>query len=332
MGVTSNAASVKRILRELRELATTSNPDIAAVACEDELFEWVFAIRGAWGSEFEGGVYIGRIHMPAEYPFKPPGFTMLTPSGRFEINTKICLSISSYHPESWQPSWSVESALVALIAFMQTEGGGAIGSMDCPKEDRRAMAAESRVRPPRVGCAVKQALVDSLHAKLMGLEEESRKLVRGGASEAGVEDEGVVAEDVGEWKAMEPAGESGPDLETDSRPQQQQQQQQQEELQQQQRHPKPPAGVDDDEARASTSAARTEPPLNEERATTTDTTITTKTTTILMTSAITILVLWHLAMRVYTRRTAQSQLDAGLSYSWTSPDIIPEYIDENREL
>ena len=38
MGGTSNASSVKRILRELRELATTSNPDIAAVACEDELF------------------------------------------------------------------------------------------------------------------------------------------------------------------------------------------------------------------------------------------------------------------------------------------------------
>ena len=56
MGGTSNASSVKRILRELRELATTSNPDIAAVACEDELFEWVFAIRGAWGAEFEGGV------------------------------------------------------------------------------------------------------------------------------------------------------------------------------------------------------------------------------------------------------------------------------------
>ena len=67
----------------------------------------------------QGGIYHGRILMPAEYPFKPPAFMMLTPSGRFETGIKICLSISSHHPESWQPSWSVRSALVALIAFMQ---------------------------------------------------------------------------------------------------------------------------------------------------------------------------------------------------------------------
>jgi hypothetical protein len=26
---------------------------------------------------------------------------MLTPSGRFETNKKICLSISSFHPKNW---------------------------------------------------------------------------------------------------------------------------------------------------------------------------------------------------------------------------------------
>ncbi|KAG9450582.1 hypothetical protein H6P81_010547 [Aristolochia fimbriata] len=28
------------------------------------------------------------------------------PNGRFETQTKICLSISNHHPEHWQPSWS----------------------------------------------------------------------------------------------------------------------------------------------------------------------------------------------------------------------------------
>lgn len=31
-----------------------------------------FTIRGADGTDFEGGVYHGRILLPPEYPFKPP--------------------------------------------------------------------------------------------------------------------------------------------------------------------------------------------------------------------------------------------------------------------
>lgn len=67
--------------------------------------------------------------MPPDYPFKPPAFMLLTPNGRFETGTKICLSISSHHPEHWQPSWSVRTALTALIAFFPSPGGGALGSL-----------------------------------------------------------------------------------------------------------------------------------------------------------------------------------------------------------
>lgn len=54
---------------------------------------------------------------------------MISASGRFETGVKICLSMSSHHPEHWQPSWSVRVALVALIAFLPTSGQGAIGSL-----------------------------------------------------------------------------------------------------------------------------------------------------------------------------------------------------------
>lgn len=55
---------------------------------------------------------------------------MLTPSGRFEVNKKICLSISSFHPETWQPSWGIRTALLAIMAFFETEPKGAVGSLD----------------------------------------------------------------------------------------------------------------------------------------------------------------------------------------------------------
>ena len=54
---------------------------------------------------YAGGCYHGKITFPEQYPFKPPSIRMLTPSGRFQVNTRLCLSMSDFHPETWQPSW-----------------------------------------------------------------------------------------------------------------------------------------------------------------------------------------------------------------------------------
>jgi hypothetical protein len=67
----------------------------------------------------------------------------LQPNGRFEVGKKICLTISAHHPESWQPSWSVRTALVALIGFFPTEGQGAIGALDYPDKERIKLARAS---------------------------------------------------------------------------------------------------------------------------------------------------------------------------------------------
>ena len=141
--------SVKRILREMAEMAV-GDPSFLAEPLEGNIFEWIFAVRGPPETEFEGGVYMGRILLPQEYPFKPPAFLLLTPSGRFELNTKICLSISNHHPEHWQPSWSIRTALIALIAFFPSKPDGALGSLDLSKDERRRLAALSRQAPPNV--------------------------------------------------------------------------------------------------------------------------------------------------------------------------------------
>ena len=129
---------------DIRELALDPSDQYYAAPLENDMFEWHFTIRGAEGTDFEGGIYHGRILLPAEYPYKPPHIVFLTPSGRFETNTKVCLSFSAFHPELWQPAWGIRLILEALISFLPTPGDGAIGALDYKPEERRRLAKKSQ--------------------------------------------------------------------------------------------------------------------------------------------------------------------------------------------
>ena len=75
-------------------------------------------MRGPEGTPYAGGLYHGMLRFPAEYPFRPPSIYMITPNGRFKPNTRLCLSISDFHPDTWNPSWSVSTILTGLLSFM----------------------------------------------------------------------------------------------------------------------------------------------------------------------------------------------------------------------
>jgi ubiquitin-protein ligase len=51
---------------------------VLIIFVQDNLFEWHFTVRGPPDSDFDGGVYHGRIVLPPEYPMKPPSIILLT--------------------------------------------------------------------------------------------------------------------------------------------------------------------------------------------------------------------------------------------------------------
>lgn len=73
-----NNPAIKRILADVRELGKHPSSRYSAAPLEDNFFEWHFTIRGPAGTDFAGGMYHGRILLPAEYPFKPPNIIFLT--------------------------------------------------------------------------------------------------------------------------------------------------------------------------------------------------------------------------------------------------------------
>lgn len=107
------------------------------------LLRWHFSVMGSPNSEYDGGIYHGRVLLPKDYPGSPPRVQLLTPSGRFIPGHDICLSASNYHPESWTPKWTVLSLVDALRLHMLTQANE-IGGMTATPSERRRLAKISR--------------------------------------------------------------------------------------------------------------------------------------------------------------------------------------------
>ena len=68
---------------------------------------------------------------------------MFTPSGRFRPGMRLCLSISDYHPKTWNPAWSVSTILTGLLSFMVGDESTA-GSVASTEASRRQYAKQSK--------------------------------------------------------------------------------------------------------------------------------------------------------------------------------------------
>ena len=105
-------------------------------------------LEGPPGTPYEGGLYLGRLQFTESYPYKPPAVYMCTPQGRFKCDVKLCLSMSDFHPESWNPLWSVGSVLTGLLSFM-LGNEDTVGSISTPEDEKRALARASHTHNRR---------------------------------------------------------------------------------------------------------------------------------------------------------------------------------------
>lgn len=122
----ASAMATKRLRKEYLALQRNPVEHITAVPLESNILEWHYVIQGTGGTAYAGGFYHGYLKFPPEYPMKPPSVLMCTPNGRFKTNQRLCLSMSDFHPETWNPMWSVSSILTGLYSFMVRTPEGAV--------------------------------------------------------------------------------------------------------------------------------------------------------------------------------------------------------------
>lgn len=122
---------------------------IAAHPLENDMFKWIYCIKGVAGTPYEGGEYMGMLTFPGDFPALAPSVHMNTPNGRFIPEAKLCIDgITGFHDGSWPGSMSIPSLLLALQSFMldEHEGGAnqAVGYMHASDEVRRQYAKGSK--------------------------------------------------------------------------------------------------------------------------------------------------------------------------------------------
>eukprot|EP00555_Chaetoceros_dichaeta_P014576 CAMPEP_0198271018 /NCGR_PEP_ID=MMETSP1447-20131203/47473_1 /TAXON_ID=420782 /ORGANISM="Chaetoceros dichaeta, Strain CCMP1751" /LENGTH=450 /DNA_ID=CAMNT_0043963389 /DNA_START=12 /DNA_END=1364 /DNA_ORIENTATION=- len=116
-------AAIRRLKKEYANLQKEPTPGAHVQPLETNFLHAHFILLGEvfYDTPYEGGVYHGVLKFPSNYPLKPPTVIMRTPSARFQPDQKICFSMSDFHPELWNPMWSIRSILTGLISFMNSE-------------------------------------------------------------------------------------------------------------------------------------------------------------------------------------------------------------------
>ncbi|KAK3991562.1 ubiquitin-conjugating enzyme E2 6 [Cladorrhinum sp. PSN332] len=136
-------AAHKRLTREYKSISENPPPYIQAHPSETNILEWHYIITGPEATPYHGGQYWGTLIFPPNYPFAPPAIRMHTPSGRFQPSSRLCLSISDFHPRSFNPAWEVSTILIGLLSFMTSEEM-TTGSVSASETERKYLAARSR--------------------------------------------------------------------------------------------------------------------------------------------------------------------------------------------
>lgn len=140
---TLNVICRKRLMGDLKLIRKDPHKYIDVSPDEKDLLTWYFLVKGPEFSEYKGGYYIGKVMHNESYPFKSPDFMMLTPSGRFTVGTKICLSNSSYHSDEWSAMWNIHAILTGFLSIFLDDKEHGISHIHSTKYERESYAKTS---------------------------------------------------------------------------------------------------------------------------------------------------------------------------------------------
>ncbi|CAB4060400.1 UBE2J2 [Lepeophtheirus salmonis] len=116
MGRGGGISATARLRQDYIRLKKDPLPYIVAEPLPSNLLEWHYVVTGPENSPYQGGLYHGKLVFP--------------------------IDISDFHPDMWNPSWTLGSILNGLLSFM-LESSPTTGSIETPVATKRNYAYNS---------------------------------------------------------------------------------------------------------------------------------------------------------------------------------------------
>ncbi|ESQ51862.1 hypothetical protein EUTSA_v10017672mg [Eutrema salsugineum] len=83
----------------------------------ENVFRWEATIKGPASCPFENGVFVLSVHIPKDFPFKPPKITFKTKIFHPNINERGEISVDILGSR-WTPSWTINLVLLAICSVL----------------------------------------------------------------------------------------------------------------------------------------------------------------------------------------------------------------------
>jgi len=109
-------AATRRLQKELTDLQNANMKTFTKITLPNDgnMLQWQGLLMPD-KDPYRKGAFRIQIDFPAEYPFKPPKLTFLTPIYHPNVDEKgqVCLPIIT--PENWKPATKTEQVIGALV-------------------------------------------------------------------------------------------------------------------------------------------------------------------------------------------------------------------------
>ena len=112
-------SALKRLQREYVDLKRDKPDGVLSVgpAAENDLFNWNAAIQGPDNTPYAGGIFLVRIQLPMDYPFKPPRMKFETKVYHPNINSNGGICLDTLKETAWSPALNISTTLLSLISL-----------------------------------------------------------------------------------------------------------------------------------------------------------------------------------------------------------------------